>query len=226
MNDVVSSSVLNSMNESLPLIVKLVVTRQPGQPLWTLEERVPPKRSMVSVAVETWVTHASNTYLNRESWKRKWLWVIIECTCYNHDNYPTYISFSIAQCINTWSALGRGCSFTLALLCGSPVKLIMTTSVNISYSTVTRRSSGMAHAWLLSKQMILQLLSANFQHKFPQNQSQLSLLIDYKACSAKLCHTLLFKFHIQETHNTNVGLQQRIDLELHISLVCWVSYLT
>jgi len=73
MNDVVSSSVLNSMNESLPLRVKLVVTRQPGQPLCTLDERVPPKRSMVFVAVETWLTHASNTYLNRESWKGKWL---------------------------------------------------------------------------------------------------------------------------------------------------------
>ena len=71
MNDVVSSSVLNSMNESLPLSVKLVVTRQPGQPLCTLEERVPPKRSMVCVVVETWPTQTSNTYLNLESWKVK-----------------------------------------------------------------------------------------------------------------------------------------------------------
>ena len=79
MNDVVSSSVLNSMNESLPLSVKLVVTRQPGQPLCTLEERVPPNRSMVCVAVETWPTQTSNTYLNRESWKVK---------CLQSQNYP------------------------------------------------------------------------------------------------------------------------------------------
>ena len=79
MNDVVSSSVLNSMNESLPLSVKLVVTRQPGQPLCTSEERVPPKRSMVCVVVETWPTQTSNTYLNRESWKVK---------CLQSQNYP------------------------------------------------------------------------------------------------------------------------------------------
>lgn len=122
MNDVVSSSVLNSMNELLPLSVKLVVTRQPGQPLCTLEERVPPKRSMVCVAVETWPTQTSNTYLNRESWKVK---------CLQSQNYPMqnlYMCHWQALSYCTRYVISSKTSFiVLALFCGGTVKLIMVT---------------------------------------------------------------------------------------------------